>query len=108
MNTVEKTKNTAVIQNLDLNDPVKCYINRNDRSNHPEGHFDSGSRWYPLKSENCECCKYIRVPSRAYPYRLQTHCRSITHIANLYKVDESSLRKAINAYKKSQLDKTSA
>ncbi len=61
----------------------EMYESRKDRETHPDGYFDRGGRWYPNESEECECCKNIRTPSRAYPYSLMTHCRSKKHINNL-------------------------
>ncbi len=69
------------------------YLSRKDRSSHPDGSFDKAKRWCPNDVEECEACSSIRAPSRAYPFSLMTHCRSIGHIANKYKVDASILRK---------------
>jgi len=59
------------------------YESRQDRSEHPEGTFDDAGRWYPDDDERCECCDYIRSPSRAYPYSLMVHCRTKKHIRHL-------------------------
>lgn len=69
------------------------YQNRQARVNHPDGTFDNAQRWYPSEAEHCECCDAIRSPSRAWPYTLNKHCRSIQHVAHLYDVDARELRK---------------
>jgi hypothetical protein len=70
------------------------YLNRQSRYSHPDGKFDNGGRWYPSQSEKCDCCN-VRRPSRAYPYSLMLHCRTIKHVARLYGVAERDLRRAI-------------
>lgn len=66
---------------------------RKDRRHHPSGKFDKQGRFYPDGNETCECCKGIRSPSVAYPYSLMTHCRSVEHVANMFKVDVAELRR---------------
>lgn len=78
-----------------LEKAAKDYKERKSRISHPDGKFDSAGRWYPSKNEERECCKYVRQPSRKYPYTLMLHCRTIIHISHLYDVDEKELRKAI-------------
>ncbi len=73
---------------------AKEYIARKNRKTHPAGYFDDGGRWFPLDAEECDCCAYIRTPSRAYPYSLISHCRSSQHVASLFKVDELELKRA--------------
>jgi len=69
------------------------YKRRKDRLSHPDGTFDNKSRWYPSSSEVRKCCLKIRNPSAKWPYSLMKHCRSLIHVANLYGVDPSELRK---------------
>jgi len=71
------------------------YVRRRERATHPDGSFDSGGRWYPSEDEKQSCCSGIRRPSRAWPYSLMTHCRSITHVAALYGVDAREVRRAV-------------
>jgi len=61
----------------------KIYRDRKDRVAHPEGEFDGGGRFYPSETEEQECCAEIRSPSRAYPYSLMVHCRTLKHVKNL-------------------------
>lgn len=70
------------------------YIRRQRRESHPSGRFD-GTIWNPDSSERQTCCSSIRSPSRAYPWSLMLHCRSIRHVASLYGVDVSELRMEI-------------
>ena len=92
---------TTESEELALDKALKCYLARKNRSENPSGHFDSGGRWYPDLQEKCIFCNGIRPPSRSFPYSLLTHCRSMTHIAQLFDVSEFVLRKSVNAYKKS-------
>jgi hypothetical protein len=71
------------------------YICRQERRTHPAGKFDRGGRWYPSEAEEQPCCSSIRNPSRAWPYTLMTHCRSIPHIAALYNADPKEVRRAV-------------
>lgn len=71
---------------------VNEYINRQERITHPIGVFDNGGRWYPGEDEEQACCKSIRHPSRAYPYSKMNHCRTITHVANLFGVTVKDIR----------------
>jgi len=71
------------------------YVRRQERRVHPAGKFDRGGRWYPGEAEEQPCCKSIRNPSRAWPYTLMTHCRSLPHIAALYGVDPKEVRRAV-------------
>lgn len=78
---------------MTINDAVQMYIDRKNRNGHPEGEFDNAGRWYPAQHEQCACCKYIRQPSRAYPYSLMVHCRTAEHIAHLTSIDAKLIKK---------------
>lgn len=71
------------------------YIRRQEREAHPLGEFDHAGRWYPVEEERRPCCGRVRSPSRAYPYSLLLHCRTIGHVAALYGVGEEELRRAV-------------
>lgn len=107
MNSISITENHAVSKDVtaaqepQLDMAVKCFIARQNRVENPNGHFDNAKRWEPNRDEKCVCCCFIRTPSRNFPYSLMAHCRTITHVANLHNVDESKLRKAVHAFKKS-------
>ena len=79
---------------MSLDDAVKMYWDRRDRREHPEGKFDNAMRWYPSNEEHQTCCQTIRTPSRAFPYSLMLHCRTVQHVANLCGVETRELRKA--------------
>lgn len=44
-----------------------------------QGKFDKAGRWYPDESEERECCKPIRPPSRRFPFSLLSHTRTLKH-----------------------------
>ena len=67
------------------------YLLRRDRVDHPNGHTIK-SKWYPSDPESQSCCNSIRQPSRAYPWSLMTHCRSILHVSQLYNCEPLSIR----------------
>ena len=71
------------------------YARRQSRAVHPDGNFDRGGRWYPTDDEKQKCCASIRQPSRAWPYTLMSHCRSMAHVAALYDVDARDVRRAV-------------
>ena len=62
-----------------LRTAAERYLDLNSRKIHPDGWFDGGKRWYP--DHSLACCESIRTPSRAYPYSLLTHNRSLGHVA---------------------------
>jgi len=78
----------------DLEAATACWRRRHDRREHPAGTFDRQSRWYPGDSERQTCCDSVRGPSRAWPYSYMLHCRSVEHVAALYGVDPTMLRRA--------------
>src|SRR5262249_38215916 len=59
------------------------FVCRELRLHHPDGTFDEGGRFYPSEKEARDCCETIRAPSRAFPFSLMKHCRTIKHVANL-------------------------
>ncbi len=78
-----------------LTQAAQAYIARRDRKDHPDGEFDKGGRWYPSEAEKQPCCRSIRPPSRAWPNSLNSHCRTLKHVARLYGVDEKALRQRV-------------
>lgn len=68
-------------------------INLQARVWHPSGDFDNAGRWYP--TNYCDCCESIRSPSRAYPYSLMVHCRTVAHVACVHGIEERRLRWAV-------------
>lgn len=68
------------------------YKSLKERRTNPDGYFDDGGRWWPSENEKQECCEGIRTPSRAYPYSLIVHCRSLRHVCAKRKVDYSKVK----------------
>ena len=68
------------------------FVCRELRLHHPDGKFDEGGRFYPSEKEVRDCCANIRAPSRAFPFSLMKHCRTIKHVAKLYDVTESEVK----------------
>jgi hypothetical protein len=56
------------------------YLDLQDRRTHPTGDTDTGGRWHP--AQPLPCCGAIRTPSRAWPWSLMLHCRTLTHVAH--------------------------
>lgn len=83
---------------------AKTYWRRRFHLENPSGHFNRGGRWFPDAREEAECCAHIRPPSRAYPYSLMQHCRSLKHLAMLYRIEPKALRKAAKAVRDGVLD----
>jgi hypothetical protein len=53
------------------------------KRSYPDGKTDKGHRWYPSAFEECDCCKSIRKPSRAWGFSLYNHCKTKKHLKNL-------------------------
>lgn len=85
-----------------LEKAAREYISRKEHLSHPVGTFDKLWRWEPDAEESCDCCcEFICKPEReSYPCTLFQHCTTIEHIAHLYKVDKSDLRKKVQAMNK--------
>lgn len=93
--------NAAVeIKTGNMNAAIHCYYKRQERNEHPSGGFDNAGRWYPDEEEKCDCCYGLRAPSRAFPYPLMTHCRTINHVANLFGVDATQMKRHILSFNK--------
>lgn len=69
------------------------YYLRQARRAHPRGDWDDGHRWYPDEAEWRDCCAKIRPPSRAWPWSLMVHERTAAHVAALYDVEPTALRR---------------
>ena len=73
------------------------YLARRDRLSHPDGTFDKQGRFYLAARERCPCCQRIRTPSARWPYSEMLHGRTAGHVAALYGVDATDLRRAARA-----------
>lgn len=88
-----------------LRQAAKEYNNRKKRCTHPSGAFDRAGRWEPDDSEKQDCCDDVREPSRAYPYSLMVHCRTMEHVANLYDVDKADLQQQVRKYAQLEMER---
>jgi hypothetical protein len=70
----------------------ETYKNRKSRKEYPEGTFDNARRWYPSDTEERNCCKKIRSPSKAFPHSLLDHCKTAKHIGNLYNISPKYIK----------------
>ncbi len=91
------TSNTTETSAAQIDAAAREFIARKDRDSHPDGKFDNAGRWYPSDDEWTPGCRYVREPSRAWPYSLMQHCRTAEHVAELYNVDPSDVRKRARA-----------
>jgi hypothetical protein len=82
------------------------YIDLQDRRVHPGGKFDHAQRWKP--DRELACCALIRSPSRAYPYSLMTHCRSLTHVAAETGYTVTTLRQAVARLRSEDVEMSAA
>lgn len=87
-------ENKQVIKNA-----IQKFMALQAREINPVGTFDNAGRWYPDVDEKCDCCKSVRSPSRAYPYSLMLHCRSLRHICTKYELDYKEVKKVMNSEK---------
>ena len=76
-----------------LRNAAQRYLDLQARRIHPEGDTDTGGRWYPTQS--LACCGAIRSPSRAWPWSLMTHTRSLAHVAHDTCYELATLRAAV-------------
>lgn len=79
---------------------VQEYLDRQAWIRRPKGKADRAGRWYPADEEVRDCCVNIRTPSRNHPHSYLNHCRTIKHIAQLFGVSESELRKEVQKRQK--------
>lgn len=80
-------------QQQTITEAAEIYRSRRDRGSNPAGSFDRSGRWYPDASEEQDCCRAIRGPSRAYPYSYLTHCRTADHVAHLTGYSAAEIRR---------------
>ena len=76
------------------------YLALQARERHPDGHTAPGTSraWHPHRP--LSCCANIRPPSRAYPWSLMVHCRTMPHVATDLGVDVARLRWAVRRLEK--------
>lgn len=76
---------------------VSVYLERQDRVSHPDGSFERDRRFFPSDAEWQPCCNSVSAPTKGFPFSLMVHCRSVGHVAALFGVDASAIRKAARA-----------
>ena len=86
---------TSIDQAVQITAAATEYLGRRDRTSHPEGHTDGGGRWYPSEAEDIHgtITSTIRGPSRAWPWSYAHACRTAAHVAELYGVEVSAVRR---------------
>lgn len=77
----------------DIEAAAREYLARQRRTSNPAGNFDDAGRWQAASEENCACCTGIRKPSIAWPLSLNAHCRTAGHVAQLFRVHVTDLRR---------------
>ena len=89
---------------------IVAYFRRLYRQENPSGSFRGCGRnglppWYPFESQ--PCCGFSTdnsiIPTRANPLALNTHCRSIEHLANLYDADLNFLHRQLRLIRMSRV-----
>lgn len=78
------------------------FFSRQDRRSHPEGWRDAGGRWWPSDAECTPGCSFVRRPSAAWPWSLMAHCRTTTHLAELFDIDADALKKLVQQRRREQ------
>ena len=82
-----------------------CYRARQDRVEHPKGEFTGPRRdraWKIDPSERRSCCASAKASDlggrqKFINHWLNSHCRTIEHVANLFGVPAEDLRAALKA-----------
>ena len=91
---------------------IVAYLRRRYRQEDPSGSFRGCGRnglppWFPSYGESQPCCGFSTdnsiIPTRANPLALNTHCRSIGHLANLYDVDLNFLHRQLRLIRMSRV-----
>ena len=74
---------------------LERYEARRQGLERPAGTSDRARRWYPAPEERRACCDRVRPPSRAWPWSLWKHCRSLEHVARLVGADPAACRRVL-------------
>ena len=79
------------------------FIKRDHNYSNPKGIYAVDGIWHPDETEACICCKTVALSIKKFPSKynskLKAHCRELTHIANLFKVDRKELKEKIERSK---------
>lgn len=71
------------------------FIKRDHKFSNPKGIYTVDGIWLPDETEAFICCRIVTPPFEKFTYKLEDHCRTLTHISNLFKVDKKELQKKI-------------
>ena len=95
MTTTTQQQTPKLDQTIHITAAAMEYIGRRDRTRHPDGESDDGGRWYPSDAENINgtITRTIRSPSRMWPWSYAHACRTVGHVAELFGVDATALRR---------------
>ncbi len=74
---------------------VHTFLQRESRSESPAGEWQEGI-WQPAPAERRSCCDEI-APTPGNKQALEAHCRTILHIAALFDVPATGLKRAVRA-----------
>ncbi len=74
---------------------VEAYLRRESRSESPLGDWQEGI-WRPAPLERRACCDEI-APAPGNKQALEAHCRTILHVAALFEVPATELKRAVRA-----------
>lgn len=78
-----------------LESAVETFLRRESRSESPAGDWHDGI-WRPAPEEERACCRAI-APAAANKQALEAHCRTIIHVATLFEVPATDLKRAVRA-----------
>ena len=88
--------NCTEAQRAALERAAEEYESRQRHTRQPVGHYQGGQRWWPdEKSERRSCCVGLREPSYGWPSSLRNHCRTLSHVAELFDVAAADLRRLV-------------
>ncbi len=79
---------------------LEALIARGSRAQGPEGDWIQGL-WYPSPSERRPCCEGL-LPTPGNKQALESHCRSAIHVAALFEVPVTDLRRAFRLARRAQ------
>ncbi len=78
-----------------MDQAVETYLQREARSESPMGDWQEGI-WRPAPVERRACCDEI-APAPGNKQALEAHCRTILHVAALFEVPATDLKRAVRA-----------
>lgn len=82
-----------------LQEAARTAIAREERTESPRGEWRD-RLWYPADDERQACCESI-TPTESNRQALESHCRTQAHIAKLFKVPLTELRRAVKQARES-------